>query len=165
MLDPPRPGVLSFCSMLDVCDGSRAKCSNRLREQGRDSGFKIKHSLSPDRPDAHALKALPVQSIGRRSGTAYSSPPARIPPQASGQLRSAPGHIPWPYFHGTPARVAYQVLRSSRSRTNTVRGSGCSGRSGKASRNFAIRVGLCRRKKALTSFSMARVVTSARLGS
>ncbi len=59
----------------------------------------------------------------------------------------------------------YQSLRSSRSFTNTVFGSGSSGRSGNASRSLAMTVGLRRRKKVLISFSSARVVTIARLGS
>ncbi len=59
---------------------------------------------------------------------------------------------------------AHQELRSSRSFRNTVRGSGLSGRSGKASRSFAITVGLVRRKNVLISRSTASVETSALLG-
>lgn len=56
-------------------------------------------------------------------------------------------------------RSAHQLLRSSRSFRNTVRGSGCSGRSGNASRSRAITVGLVSRKKVLISRSTASVET------
>lgn len=59
----------------------------------------------------------------------------------------------------------YQLLRSSRSLTKTVLGSGSSGRSGNASRRPAITLGLRRRRKVLISFSRARVVTMAWPGS
>lgn len=53
----------------------------------------------------------------------------------------------------------HQVLRSSRSFKNTVRWSGFSGKSGKASCNFAITVGLSRRKNVLTCLSTSSVDT------
>src|SRR6185436_14106967 len=53
----------------------------------------------------------------------------------------------------------YHLFRSSRSLRNTVRGSGVSGRSGNASRSFAITLGLVRRKKVLISRSTASVDT------
>ena len=53
---------------------------------------------------------------------------------------------------------AHHWLRSSRSFRNTVRWSGFSGRSEKASRNFAITVGLFRRRKVLICPSTSSVV-------
>ena len=61
---------------------------------------------------------------------------------------------------GLPALTyAYQWLRSSRSFKNTVLASGCSGKSGNASRKRAMTAGLCNRKKLFTSRSRARVLT------
>lgn len=54
---------------------------------------------------------------------------------------------------------AHHELRSSRSFRNTVRWSGFSGRSGNDSRNFAMTVGLVRRKKVLISPSTSSVDT------
>jgi hypothetical protein len=61
--------------------------------------------------------------------------------------------------------VAHQELRSSRSFKNTVRWSGFSDNSGKDSRNFAITIGLVRRKNVLISASTSSVDMYARLGS
>ena len=59
----------------------------------------------------------------------------------------------------------HQLLRSSRSRRNTVFWSGCSGRSGNASRSAAITEGLESRKNVFTRFSSSRLVTIAAFGS
>ena len=64
----------------------------------------------------------------------------------------------WP-IRDRDRSVVHQVLRSSRSFKNTVRWSGFSGKSGKASRNFAITVGLSRRKNVLTCLSTSSVDT------
>jgi len=61
--------------------------------------------------------------------------------------------------------IGHHELRSSRSFKNTVRRSGFSGSPGKDSRNFAITVGLVRRKKVLISPSTSRVDMYALLGS
>src|SRR4029077_5904627 len=61
--------------------------------------------------------------------------------------------------------VAHHELRSSRSFKNTVRWSGFSGNSGKASRNFAMTIGLVRRKNVLISPSTSSVDMYALLGS
>jgi hypothetical protein len=53
------------------------------------------------------------------------------------------------------------LLRNSRSFRNTARWSGCSGRSGKVSRNRLITEGLDSRKKVLISFSSPKFVTIA----
>ncbi len=66
---------------------------------------------------------------------------------------------------GFESPLRYQLLRSARRRRNTSFGVGSSGRSGKAWRSLAITVGLCRRKKALISFSSPRVVTTPPCGS
>src|SRR5467141_3342394 len=60
---------------------------------------------------------------------------------------------------------SHHLFLSSRSRRNTVFGSGLSGRSGKASRSRLITDGLVSRKKVLISRSNARVVTKAFPGS
>jgi len=70
----------------------------------------------------------------------------------------------WPILDPDRCR-AHHALRSSRSFRNTVRWSGCSGNSGKASRNFAITVGLLRRKNVLTCLSTSSVAMAAPLGS
>jgi hypothetical protein len=56
-------------------------------------------------------------------------------------------------------RWRHQALSSSRSFKNTVRWSGFSGKSGKASRNLAITVGLVRRKNVLICRSTSSVAT------
>ena len=56
-------------------------------------------------------------------------------------------------FKCTHINTFYQLLRNSRSLRKTTRGSGCSDRPGKASRNPAITEGLCKRKNVLISFA------------
>jgi hypothetical protein len=59
----------------------------------------------------------------------------------------------WRRSRPAPGRgLCLQELRSSRSLTNTVFGSGFSGRSGKAARSAAITLGLRRRRKVLIFF-------------
>ncbi len=63
------------------------------------------------------------------------------------------------------ASASYQLLRSSRSFTNTVRASGFSPISGNFSRSRAMISGFCNRRNAFTRFSSPSVVTRAFAGS
>ncbi len=90
---------------------------------------------------------------GARGGTARAAGLDRCRP-----LQGALAGLP-PGIGNGRAGVAHHELRSSRSFRNTVRGSGCSGSSGKASRSLAMTVGLVRRKNVLISRSTSSVET------